>query len=456
MSAITIKYDELQASSHYAKKLARELDDYSNRITKKISKPVNSLPGSDKRGYISNIVDGASAKIRELNNRSNMFDTYAGKGETFVKKAYEADKKVESSIKSTAKSYIGERNFWQAACDCIYNFLFVDLANKSDLVRFIKDITKSGWSYVTSFTEKARDWFKHGNGRYVWNIVSAVVVTVVAIVGAITAVATAIAGGPLLAVVLAVITAGAAIVSAIITTVNSAVKVYNNAKALSEDNPGVARYVGGIDGISDAVEKYDMGDTEDNKNWETTGKVIDTTKTVCDVIGIVKGITDLGAVKSELTGRITGYKFNKNNIMTNIRSNLGFDFDKNKFTFEKMFGISKTDTTSNWYANKNGYGGLKFFHNLTTNQQNTIKFIADGSAITSKVMGVFENADSVYTRLKQGYKFSSLTETLESIESIGYTIIDVYALLGNSKVFGGINKLIVKPAKQGMKIFGVS
>lgn len=456
MSSIKIKYDELEQSSKCAKNLAEELDFYSSRITKKISNPISSLPGNDKSGYASNIVASASAKIRELNNRANMFDTYSGKVQAFVANAEKADKAVQKSIKSTAQSYIGERSKWETFCDNVYNFLFVDLANKYDVVRFLTDAAKSGWTYVTSFTEKARDWFKHGAGKYVWNIVSAVVVTVGAIVGAITAVAAAIAGGPILAVVLAVIAAGAAIVGAIITTINSAVKVYNNAKALGEDDPGVARYMGDISGVSDAVEKYDMGDAEDNKNWETTGNVIDTTKTVCDVIGIVKGITDLGAVKSELTGRITGYKFNKNNIMTNIRSNLGFDFDKNKFTFKMMFGISKTDTTSSWYANKNGYGGLKFFHNLTTNQQNTIKIIADGSAITSKVMGVFENADSVYTRLKKGYKFSSPTETLESMESIGYTIIDTYALFGNSKVFGGINKLIVKPAKQGMKLFGVS
>ena len=452
MSSIKIKYDELEESSRYAKKLAGELDDYSNRITKKISNPVNSLPGNDKRGYASNIVASATAKIRELNNRSNMFDTYAGKVQTFVANAEKADKAVQKSIKSTAQSYIGERSKWETFCDNVYNFLFVDCANKYDVVRFLTDAAKSGWTYVTSFTEKARDWFKHGEGKYVWNIVSAVVATVGAIVGAITAVAAAIAGGPVLAVVLAVIAAGAAIVGAIITTVNSAVKVYNNAKALGEDDPGVARYMGGIGSFSDAAEKYDMGDAKDNQTWEAWGSGIDTTKTICDVIGIVKGITDLGAVKSELTGRITGYKFNRNNILTNIRSNLGFDFDKNKFTLEKMFETNfGTGSTKKWYANENGYGGLKFFHNLTTNQQNTIKFVADGSKVVKSVMGVFEKADSIYTNLHNGANFSTPTNTMETI---GYTVIDTYSLFGNTTVFSGINDLY-SPIEQIMEWAGI-
>lgn len=452
MSSIKIKYDELEQSSRNAKKLAGELEEYSCQITNRISNPVNSLPGNDKAGYASNIVSSASAKIKELNHKSGMFDTYAGKVEMFVANAQQADKNVENAIRSSAESYIGKRSWWQATCDAVYNFLFVDLANSNDVFRFLSDVSKAGWSYVTSFAENARDWFKHGKGKYVWNIVSAVAAIVGAIVGAITAVATAIAGGPVLAVVLAIIAAGAAVVGCLITTVNSAVKVYNNGKAFFEDDPGVARYMGSIGSFSDAVEKYDMGDADDNKKWETAGNVIDTTKTVCDVIGIVKGITNLGAEKSELTGRITGYKFNRNNILTNIRSNLGFDFDKNKFTLEKMFEINfGTGSTKKWYANENGYGGLKFFHNLTTNQQNTVKFVADGSKVAKNVMDLFEKADSIHTNIHNSANFSTPTNT---IETIGYTIIDTYSLFGNTTVFSGINDLY-SPIEQIMKWAGI-
>lgn len=455
MSTITIKYNELGETARNAKKLARELDDYSSRITKKISNPIDSLPGSDKRGYASSIVASASAKIKELRNKSSVFDTYAGKVETFVANAQQADKNVEKSIKSSAESYIGKRSWWQAACDAVYNFLFVDLANSNDVFRFLSDAAKAGWSYVTSFTEKARDWFKHGAGKYVWNIVSSVVAVIGAVVGAIGAIAAIATAGTALAVVLAVVAAVAAVVGGAITIVNSFVKASSNVKALAsyKDDPGVARYVGNIGSLSDAFEKYDLGDAETNASWEKVGKGVDITETVCDVIGIVKGITDLGAVTSEITGRTTGYKFNSNNVRANIKKSLGFDFDKNKYTLKGMFSFKDVDETSSWYANANGYGGLKFFHNLTTDQQNTIKFIADGNEIVSRVMGTMEKADSFYTRLKEGYKFGSVTETLESIESIGYTVIDGFEVLGNRKVFSGFKKLLIKPAKTGIDIY---
>lgn len=463
MSSIKIKYDELEESSKYAKKLSGELDDYSNRITRKIKSPVSSLPGNDRNGYASNIAAHASSKIRELNDKSNMFKSYADNVQKFVANAERADKTVEKSIRSTAKAYVGERSKWQAFCDNVYNFLFVECANKYDFVRFLTDAAKSGWSYVTSFTEKAREWFKHGAGKYVWNIVSAVVATVGAIVGAITAVAAVIAGGPVLAVVLAIIAAGAAIVGAVITTINSGVKVYNNVKALNEDDPGVARYVGNIGGVSDAVEKYDMGDAEDNRNWEMAGDYIDTLETTCEVIGIVtsfaKTATELGMVKNVRSGKIEGYKFSKENIKFNIKSKLGFDYDTNKWSFKKMFkhDISK-DVTENWFA-KNGEGGIEFFNNLMEIGPNrkvkAIKIIANGSSISKTVINAVEDGTKIYNNLKTGINFSSPTDTVESMETIGYTIIDTYGLLGGFKVFGGINGYITKPATNLLELIGI-
>lgn len=470
MSSIKIKYDELEASSKYAKKLAGELDDYSYRITKKISNPVNSLPGNDKRGYASNIVSSASAKIRELKNRTNMFDTYASNVQTFVANAQKADKAVEKSIKSTAQGYIGERSKWEAFCDNVYNFLFVDLANKSDFVRFLSDAAKSGWTYVTSYAEKAKDWFVHGDGRYVWNIVAGAAAVIATIAGAITAVGTAvaavvaaIAGGPVIAAVLAVVAATAAVVGAIITTANSGVKVYNNSKALTEDDPAISRYVGGIDGVSEAIEKYDMGDAEDNKNWETAGNVIDTTKTVCDVIGIVNSLVDLGAVKNVRTGLTEGYKFSKSNIEFNLKTKMGFDFETNSWSFKKMFGLDKKamgfNETDSWFANEAGEGGFKSLNELATfgsnTRQNFIKFFYNGGTVIDNTMSMAEDIGTMYDRLDDGLKFSSVEDTMYSLGKIGYTIIDIPSTFGKMKVFKGINTFL-KPTNKVLGWFGVT
>lgn len=454
MATVTIKYSKLEDTSNYAKKLSKNLNGYADEIKRKVTSPISGLPGNDNRGYASTASSSASKKIRELQDNSSRFDTFSQDVERFVATAKRADSTVAKSIKSTASSYVGERSAWDGFWDFLWNTVCVDFFNGTAAGRFIKDCATTAWSKVTSVAEKVHDWFKHGDGKYVWNIVAGVVATVAAIAGAITAVAAVIAGGPVIAVVLAVVAAVAAVVGAVITTVNSGVKIYNNAKALSSDDPGVSRYLGTIDGYSDATKKYDMGDAEDNKKWETSGKVVDTTKTVCDVIGILKGVTDLGAVKSDITGRITGYKFNKNNVMSNIRKSMGFDFNKNQFTSKGELGFTKNNwnVTKSWYANENGYGGFKWLMNRHTGTQNAINSVFNISNVVDKAQGTLEKVDSIYDRLKTGFDFSSTDATLKSIQSAGYTIIEAYKALGNIKLMKGINAITVKPFRATEKV----
>ena len=102
------------------------------------------------------------------------------------------------------------------------------------------------------------------------------------------------------------------------------------------------------------------------------------------------------------------------------------------------------------YANKYGYGGIKFFHNLTTNQQNTINIIANGSRISGKIMNGMEKIDSVYTNLHEGFAFETPTKTLESLKKIGYTIIDATSLIG------GLESLVpARKTDKALETFGV-
>lgn len=454
MAAITIKYGDLGDAADYARKLSRNLSGYADEIRSKVTTPIGSLPGSDKNGYSNNAAYSANRKIRELHEKSGRFSSLSKNVEQFVSTSQQADETVARSIKSTASSYVGKRSKWQGFCDFLWNAICVDAFNGTTAGRLISDCVKKGWGYATQTAEKVRDWFKHGDGMYVWNIVAGVVATVAAIAGAITAIAAVIAGGPVIAIVLAVVAAVAAVVGAVITTVNSGVKIYNNAKALKSDDPGVSRYLGTIGSYSDATKKYDMGDAEDNKKWETSGKVVDTTKTVCDVIGIIKGVTDLGAVKSDITGRITGYKFDKNNVMYNIRKSMGFDFNKNKFTSKGELGLTKNNwnVTKSWYANENGYGGFKWLMNRHTGTQKAINSVFNISNIVEKTQGTLEKVDSIYDRLKTGFDFSSTESILKSIQSAGYTIIEAYETLGNIKLMKGINAITVKPFRTTEKV----
>lgn len=447
MSEVNIKYSSLRDASQYANDLSNNLSTYAGEIARTVTKKLGNLPGNDNAGYANTAYSCAADKIRELNDNSTKFSDFAKKVNSFVENTIRADENVANSIRITASSYVGERSVWQGFCDFLWNAVCVDFVNGTTLGRLIKDCATTVWSGVTAVAERVRDWFKHGKGKYVWNMVYAVVSAVSAIVGVVTAIAAVVAAGTTAGIVFAVIAAIAAVVGAVITTVNSAVKIYNNRKAFKSDDPGVSRYLGTINGVSDAIEKYDMGDMDDNKNWEFGGKVVDGIKTFCDVIGFAKGVTDLAAVKSDITGRITGYEFNKNNIMQNIRKSMGFDFDKNQFTLKKMFEINSLDKTSSWFANENGYGGLKVFMNMYTDKQEAIKSFVKCNEFLSRAMKITEKADSVYENVKRGYDFSSTEATFKSIESIAYSVIDIYDSLGSVKVFSGINNIVVKPFK---------
>ena len=453
MSGVTIQYSRLASAADSASRLSRELSSYSGELSSKVKQALAALPGSDSRGYAASASAQVGQKIRDLDSLSGRFSALSSDLERFSERAKSADKRVAKSIKSTASSYVGERNWFEAACDAVYNFLFVDLANSNSFTRFLFDCGKYAWNRGAELVSGVYSWFKHGDGRYVWNIVGAFVGAVAAVAGAVTAIAAFVSGGCIAFLVVAAIGAVAAVIGAAITTANSAVKIYNNAKALQEDNPGVSRYLGNIGGVSDAIKKYDLGDAEDNATWEKYGDAVDTTKVVCDVVGIVTAAVNMGAVKSSITGRTTTYKFSKANIKKNFQVSLGFDMEKNQYTVLKggdkstvgrlveTFGGNSTKT---WYANANGYGGFKWLMNRYTKTQTFINTFVNSSCVVNNVMKTMEGGDKAFTRLKSGLDFSS-PET--AILDTGNLVIDLYETLGNLQPFSGINKFTVKPYK---------
>lgn len=202
--------------------------------------------------------------------------------------------------------------------------------------------------------------------------------------------------------------------------------------------------MGDIDGASDAAKKYDMGNAEDNIRWKSIGVAVDTTEIACDVIGIVTSVANLGAIKSEMTGRTTGFRLDKENVMRNFRASVGFDFDENKYTLKKMLGKFGSDTTEKWYPNENGYGGLRWFTNRWTRTQDFINVVFNGNEIVNNTMSTIQKGDKVYSKIKSGLDFST---PVTGIVEVSSTLIDTYSALGKFKLFSGVNKITVKPYK---------
>lgn len=462
MSEIYIHYGNLNDSVKKSQKVRGEISGYVEEIKKRITTPISGLTGSDSSGYTSTASSLAWEKISSLNNKANRFSAYEGTVTTLISTAKSKDNYVSSQIETISGMYVEKRKWYQKAGDWIYNTFCVDLANKWNWTRDFSDAAKWVGNKIGNAFEPIVDWFKYGDGKYVWNIVSAVVGTVVAIGGAIAAIcAIPFSAGATIPIVIGCIGAAAASVGAIITTVNSVTSVVQNSKAISKSgnlfdendgDPSAARHYGSQTKLSTYIEKTDMGDKTANENWETAGKTVDTVKVAADVTSFVCNIANLGVVHdyrikngSDINTRINhgkwneGYDFSYKNIKKNIMHDMGYKVSSGKLDTEKAFGINKSifangyDTdkfTLNWKAWDFKLGKKTIFSidkGTWSLNENAVKFFR-GAKVFKNVTDIGENTVTLHD-------YFTYRDTAPSMESAADAVEATTDLLGHMKFY---------------------
>lgn len=464
MSLVKIDYSELEGTKKRAKEASKEINDYIGEIGKRITKPANVLPGNDDSGYVAAASEQVSVKIRALTEKATRFSEYQKSIETFVSEAKDTDSKVSRNIGIIADAKIEKRNFIQNIGNAIYDFFCVDLGNKTGLTRAISNAVRWCGQKVDSFTEKAIDYFKYGNGQYIWNVVKAVGAALAAAAGAAAAIGTMIvtcgASSPAaIPVILSCIGALAATTSAVITLVNSKQAIESNGKAYElsaiQHNPAAARYYGNIESVSDYYEKTDFGDKATNEAYERKGKTIDTVKVVADVTSAVVNVAQLGNVYDyRYTNKdyhIKGYDFSYENVAKNFTYKAGYRYQivdgKQVYQLSAKEGLGLAKFKENFF--KDG----KTVKNITT----TVEAVdAIHSHLTSSdptwestgeaVDGVLKLAsfsDYYGTPKKYTYdvykKVSGMYETLTEVPEVPCTVENVHYSVGGGGggSFGG-------------------
>ena len=462
MSEIYIHYGNLEDSVKRSQKVRGEISGYVEEIKKRITTPISGLSGSDSAGYASTASSLAWQKITSLNNKANRFSAYEGTVNTLISTAKTKDNYVSGQIETIAGMYVEKRKWYQKAGDWIYNTFCVDLANKWDWTRDLSDAAKWVSNKVGNAFEPIVDWFKYGDGKYVWNIVSAVVGTVVAIGGAIAAIcAIPFSGGATIPIVIGCIGAAAASVGAIITTVNSVTSIVQNSKAISKSgdlfdendgDPSAARHYGSQTKLSTYIEKNDMGDKKDNENWATVGKTVDTVKVVADVTSFVCSIANLGVVHdyrikngSDINTRVNhgkwneGFDFSYKNIKKNIMHDMGYKVSSGKLDNKKAFGIDKSifaksyDTdkfTLKWNAWNFKIGKKTLFSvdkGTWSLGENAVKFFRGAK--------VFKNVNDIGENVVTLNDYFTYRDTAPSMESASGAVEATTDLLGHMKFY---------------------
>lgn len=336
MSTVTLSYSKLEDTAEQAKKANDKIGDYIDELKDKVTNKIDKLPGSDTLGYASAASAAISSKISELVEKQKKLTNYKNYIDDLITETETRDRTVSNDMAKTADAKIGKRKWHEKIGDALFSFFCVERSDTTELGRVLTSVRRKAREKVSYFFEKTYDWFKHGDGQYVWNIIKSVGATIAAVAAAATALGAAIAtGGAALPIFLAAVGAAASLVSATITLMNSSTSVYNNFKALKlslEGNPAAARYYGNIEGVSDYVKKTDMGDRALNETYANEAKYLDETKAAADTISTVVNIAQLGNVydyrynSDNINGHIDSYSFSKENIRKNLNHQAGYRY----------------------------------------------------------------------------------------------------------------------------------
>lgn len=402
MGKVTITYSKIKDAAKDAKKAADYYENCAEELSKKVYNKLSINYGSDSRGYISSARNSVSSKIRDLNSKKSKYSSISSSLYSLQTNIENHEKVAKSRVTSIATNSLGLKNrkWYQKVGDWIYGTVCVDLLNSNPITRGLGNLIKTGLDYFDYGFDKVIDWFKHGDGKYVLNMVLAVLGDIAAIAGTIAAialcaaatVATGMIAAPLL---IAAIASG---IGTIMTVVDSGFTIYNNVKALKisrdSNDPGRARYYGNISGVSSAIDKYDMGGESANKAWDIFGKGYDTVHIVADVTAIASGTIGSAGLTETVTKTAGGktiktYSYDKTKIKGNLKNT----------TLEKI-GFRKQRGTGEYKFDKK---------NLISTKKPT----------KSSALGQQNLIEDRILRKKYGTKANHVRKRLETVNKIG-------------------------------------
>lgn len=370
MADIVFDYSEIKSAKSKAEDIAggwfsSGIDDYKSGLKSSLKSPLDEwrLSESEPYGhaYVSSAQGNIDTKISALDTAATKWTNLATKLGNFVQYVQDRDSDVVNIFETTSDQYTdykGLKGVFNYISDVAYNFFAVDLANSNGFTRAIADWGKEKADDFSSVLQDVEDYFKHGDGRYILNIIGSVALTTVAIAGVvISIVGLPFTGGATCSTAVACISllgVAAGTVSAAISAYNTKYAVKSNVEALIyTDDPGKARFYGDVSKYSEYVAKTDLGSKEANEKAEKKGKILDTTKAVADVVQLGTGLATTFGTKSvevlDDAGNVakhTTFDFSPSNVKTNVLKTFGFKATKESASVD-VVEINQSTVISN-------------------------------------------------------------------------------------------------------------
>ena len=297
MSVATISYGSLKDSSNEAKGVAKKLRDYSTSLNKCVYTKFDSYSGS-VTANISSAKSAVKQKMDKLEKRAFAYDTYAQDLIQLRDDCKTVDNEVKELISNLGTSFKKTRGFSGKAQTAI-NFLL----NKLTEIKYARWLTNKIdgiKSKIKYGKDKLKRWWNYDGGKeLIGDLISVVatitidVCTIIAEGGVILAAlgVTAETGGAAAPVgVAALVQAIAAVTGSVLSIGDEIVHLTNGIRAYIEtaDDPAKAKKIREIDSIFDALLSTD-------KKWcHGLGYTIKTVQVVCDIVGLVGTLKQLG------------------------------------------------------------------------------------------------------------------------------------------------------------------
>ena len=284
---LTLYYGDLSRAADNSNKLATELDDYCDSLSQKVQKKMYSVEG----GISSALITAdyyVNQKIRNLRTKSSNARNLARQINNLLGTA----KRVDSDVKSTIEA--NQKNLFQKHADLrpsnaqLYLTSFLcDAKNIPVIGTLIRGAEAIG-DGIDHLKKEIRYWYKCEGGKELVGIILSAVGAVLAVVALV--VAFTFTGGTILAVIAGI----AGIIGAIIGLVNAVTNVVTSFQAYGAatgGHPGQAKIYAGQDKLSDVLRDTNFHDKDWNRGSNIAATGLDVTEAVCDIIGIVNGIT---------------------------------------------------------------------------------------------------------------------------------------------------------------------
>ena len=300
---ISINYDEIERAKKYASNASTESSGLSKSLDIKTVTPLNHLPGKDS-DYVSGAIESLGAKIQELNSKSEKYKTLSNDLGGLLESIKEHENEVIRKI-DVLSTGVFPRNEHVYESESIGSLLYLFFSEErcesimANIDEFFNPVTGFFDDTNDAFNQ-AKDFLKHGEGRYAVDVVMDVVVGVGAVAAFISAAGLVVSTGGLPFI----LAAGTSFIGMGYTVNDSITSIVNKAKGYGiykdTGNMSLACFYGDIDGYSDRVSKTDYGDTDDNKAMEKNAKTHDNIHAAADIISIVLGgVGQLGLKKTK-------------------------------------------------------------------------------------------------------------------------------------------------------------